>query len=195
MKYILYLHGFHSSPNSEKALLFKQAINSNYDDIEVIAPQLSVFPSGAIEQIKHIMQIHQDQIIGIVGSSLGGYLATYLHNQFGTPIVVVNPATKPFELLHDYLGEQTQPITHERYELTETHMLQLKAIYQETLANPKQIWLLQQEGDEVLDYRQALTRYKDCHITCELGGSHGFDGFERFPLQITEFFLKHINTN
>lgn len=189
MKYILYLHGFHSSPNSQKAQIFKQLINENFDGIEVLAPQLSVIPEDAIKQLDTIMQTYLDDVIGIVGSSLGGFLATYLHNKFKKPIVVVNPAVKPFELLHDYLGEQEQPITGEKYILTEVHMEQLKSLYQQELYQPERIWLLQQEKDEVLDYRQAMERYKNCKITFELGGCHGFDQFERFPKKIAEFFL------
>jgi predicted esterase YcpF (UPF0227 family) len=189
MKYILYLHGFHSSPNSQKAQIFKQLINENFDDISVLAPQLAVIPDDAVSQLNNIMKTYGDDVIGIVGSSLGGFLATYLHNKFKKPIVVVNPAVKPFELLHDYLGEQVQPITGEKYILTERHMDQLKSLYPRELYQPERIWLLQQEKDEVLDYRQAMERYKNCKITFELGGCHGFDQFERFPIKIAEFFL------
>jgi predicted esterase YcpF (UPF0227 family) len=190
MKYILYLHGFHSSPNSQKALIFKQLINENFDGIEVLAPQLAVIPDDAVAQLNNIMKTYGDDVIGIVGSSLGGFLATYLHNKFKKPIVVVNPAVKPFELLHEYLGEQVQPITGEKYCLTEQHMKQLESLYQQELYQTESIWLLQQEKDEVLDYKQAMERYKNCKITFELGGCHGFDEFERFPKKIAEFFLQ-----
>lgn len=195
MNYILYLHGFHSSPNSQKAVIFKQAINQKFDNLEVIAPQLSVFPSDAVKQIDDIMTSNLDKVVGIVGSSLGGYLATYLHNKFNKPIVVINPAVKPFELLHDYLGKQVQPITGEEYVLTESHMVELKSLNQVNIARPEHVWLLQQEKDEVLDYQQALDRYKDCKVTFEFGGSHGFDQFERFPIKIVEFLFSHRGTN
>jgi len=187
MRYILYLHGFHSSPNSQKAVIFKQAVEQRFDDLQVLAPQLCVLPHDAVKQINSIMNSYGEQIIGVVGSSLGGYLATYLHNKFNKPIVVINPTVKPFELLHDYLGEQIQPITGEVYSLTESDMTVLKSLYQETFFKPEWVWLLQQEKDEVLDYRQALERYQRCKITFELGGSHGFEQFERYPLQLVEF--------
>ena len=49
------------------------------------------------------------------------------------------------------------------------------------------IWLLQQEGDEVLDYRVALDYYRACQITREAGGNHAFIGFERHCAGIVEF--------
>lgn len=193
MRYILYLHGFHSSPNSQKAVIFKQAIEEKFDDIQVLVPQICVLPHDAIDQVNTIMESYNDRIIGIVGSSLGGYIATYLHNRFNKPIVIINPAVKPFELLQDYLGKQVQPITGENYIFTEADINDLKNLYQPHLNNLDKIWLLQQEKDEVLDYRQALERYQGCKITFELGGSHGFEQFERYPLQLVEFLNNSLS--
>jgi predicted esterase YcpF (UPF0227 family) len=193
MRHILYLHGFHSSPNSQKAMLFKQAVESHFEHINVIAPQLCVLPKDMIAQVDTIMESYQDKIVGVVGSSLGGYLATYLHNKFNKPIVLINPAVKPFELLKNNLGEQIQPITGEVYSFTEQDINDLQRIYETELRCPENIWLLQQEKDEVLDYRQAMARYNQCKVTFELGGCHGFTQFERFPVKIVEFLTKDLS--
>ena len=186
MQYILYLHGFHSSPDSVKAKIFKRQINHFFPEIEVIAPQLPCLP----DEVENILTklIHEYDFLGVVGSSLGGYLATYLHNRFQLPVVVVNPAVKPYELLQEYLGEQIHPITQESYLLEKRHMDVLKQLDSENILQPNRVWLLQQEQDEVLDYRQAIEKYQDCKITFELGGCHGFDGFERFPISTVQFF-------
>ncbi|NVK26211.1 MAG: esterase YqiA [Gammaproteobacteria bacterium] len=188
MQYILYLHGFHSSPNSEKAAIFKHQIQQCFPEVQVIAPQLPCRPQGLEKLLNDLC--NQYSFVGVVGSSLGGYLATYLHNRMKIPAVVVNPAVKPYELLSDYIGAQTHPITGEQYELTEHDMLLLKTLDSEKIAEPNAVWLLQQEQDEVLDYRQALSKYRDCRITFELGGCHGFDSFERFPIEIVKFLTK-----
>lgn len=186
MQYILYLHGFHSSPYSEKTQLFKQYIQHNHPSIKVVAPQLPVKPEQALAVLQQL--IEQYSFAGVIGSSLGGYLATHLHNEYELPIVVVNPAVRPFELLHDYLGPQTHPITNEAYELVEQDMQVLKSIYQPKIFAPKKVWLLQQEEDEVLDYRQALEMYQGCKISFELGGNHSFVGFDRYLSEIVSFF-------
>lgn len=191
MRSILYLHGFHSSPMSEKATIFKRFVQEHHSDIEVIAPQLAVHPQPAIAQITDLVEQHKESLIGVVGSSLGGYLSTYLHNEFNLPAVVINPAVKPFELLSAYLGKQVQPVTGEEYELAEHHMMELKTAYQSTVRVPDKVWLLQQEKDEVLDFQQALDHYQGCKVTFELGGNHAFVGFDRFPAQIVEFLVTH----
>ena len=190
MQYILYLHGFHSSPLSQKATEFKRYVDT-LEGIDVIAPQLPVYPEQAAQLVTQIMQDLHGQIIGVVGSSLGGFLSTYIHNEFGIPAVVINPAVRPFELLSSYLGPQTQPITGENYVLETHHMLELKALYQPQIAKPQAVWLLQQEGDEVLDYRQALEHYQFCKQTVEPNGNHAFERFQRFPAQIVEFIFEH----
>ena len=189
MQKILYLHGFHSSPYSEKALIFKRAVEESSLELDLIAPQLPVYPGDAIGMLHDIWHQHGADLIGVVGSSLGGYLATYLHNEFSLPIVVVNPAVRPFDLLADYLGPQVQPITNQAYELRDLHMTQLKKIYAPRVKLPDRVWLLQQEGDEVLDFRQAVEHYTDCKISLEPNGNHGFEKFERFGVEIIEFLL------
>ena len=189
MASILYLHGFHSSPQSQKSLLFKQQLTQSHPNIQLIAPQLPAIPEQAVTLITDLVEQHKQDLIGVVGSSLGGYFATYLHNQYRLPIVVVNPAVRPFELLIDYLGWQVHPITGEKYQLKLEYMDTLKRLYAEEVAEPDKVWLLQQEEDEVLDYRQALKHYSQCKIHFESGGSHEFEGFERFPSAIVDFLL------
>lgn len=189
MDTILYLHGFHSSPYSAKALEFKKQLEQQYPNLTVIAPQLPPLPQDAIQLVSDLVREQRDRLIGVVGSSMGGYLATYLHNEFDLPIVVINPAVRAFNLMTYYLGEQCHPLTNETYTLTEDHMAQLKQIYCATIAAPQRVWLLQQEGDEVLNFEDALTYYQGCKITCEKGGNHGFEGFERYPSAIVDFLI------
>jgi predicted esterase YcpF (UPF0227 family) len=185
---ILYIHGFNSSPKSVKAQQTAQFIAENFPDIKVIIEQIPCHPIPAINFLEDIFLKNQKDIKGIMGSSLGGYLASYLVEKYSVKSVVVNPAVRPYELLGNVLGMHTNPYTNERYELTTEHMEQLKSIDTPVLKQPALYWLLQQTGDEVLDYRQAVAKYSDCKQTVEVGGDHSFVGFERFLPQIAEFF-------
>ncbi|XDF77388.1 esterase YqiA [Aliivibrio fischeri] len=185
---LLYIHGFNSSPLSHKAQVMAEHCKVHRPDIKVIVPRLPSYPSQAAEFLVQLVEEYKDtHQIGLVGSSLGGYLSTWLNHQYGFKVALVNPAVKPYELLADYLGKQVNPYTQEEYFLEEKHMEELLALQVETLHSVDDLWLLQQEGDEVLDYRQAVDKYSACKQTIEKGGDHSFVNFERYPEQIIQF--------
>lgn len=185
---LLYIHGFNSSPLSHKANVMREYCEQHRPDIKVVVPKLPCFPQLAAQHLSDIVeQYKQDYKIGLVGSSLGGYMSLWLNHQFGFKAVVVNPAVKPYELLVDYLGEQVNPYTDETYLLEHKHIDELIALDTPEIKQPIDFWLLQQEDDEVLDYRQAVEKFSGSKQTVEKGGDHSFIEFERYPSQIIEF--------
>lgn len=195
MSACLYLHGFLSSPQSQKA---RQLVSyfEHLPATELVIPALPFEPAAAIalaEQTLHQLQQDHEQVY-LIGSSLGGFYATYLAEMYGLPAALINPAVRPFELFADYLGPNTHFYTGEVHELTMEHIGQLQALNIDPLQRSENLLLLLQTGDETLDYRQAAQLYRDCPSWTEGGGNHSFEDFiSRMPM-VLEFVRRHYNS-
>ncbi|RTE66983.1 esterase [Amphritea opalescens] len=174
----IYIHGFNSSPDSYKARFFVDWMSAAGRAEQLIVPALPHWPANAIALLEQLIEAHPERAIVLVGSSLGGYYSTWLTEKYGVRAVLINPAVRPYELLAEMLGEQDNYYSDEQYELTAEHLDQLLAIDCPRLKDPARYLLLTQAGDETLDYRQAVEKFKDSPMLVQQGGCHGFDQFE-----------------
>lgn len=168
---ILYLHGFRSSPLSAKVRLLAESMAANGLGARFWCRQLPVSPQRAIEQVEDAI-VRAPVVPPLVGSSLGGYYATYLAEKHRLRAVLINPAVVAHLSLARYVGPQTNPYTGESFEFTLGHIAELAR-----LLEPARFWLLVETGDEVLDYRQAVAKYAGARQTVIQGGNHGFQHF------------------
>ena len=192
-KNILYIHGFNSSPLSVKAEQTRLYFYNNHPKVHFHCPQLVSNPKGAINQLEQIIESSQNGSLWyFMGSSLGGYFASYLSEKYNFPSVLINPAIKPFELLKDYIGEQVNPYTEEVYQVTTKHMIDLKAIESKSpsfdMQQKNNYLVMVQTDDEVLNYQEAVEKYHHCKLLIEQGGDHSFVNFEQHLPAIADFF-------
>lgn len=184
---LLYIHGFNSSPQSMKAELTRKYMAKNHPEVSFYCPQIISSPSGAIKQLEDIIALKPSDSWYIMGSSLGGYFATYFAEKYQTKAVLINPAVKPFDLMTGLLGEQVNPYTQERYQVLAQHIVELKALEQENISKNNYLVMVQ-TGDEVLDYQQAVEKYRHCQLVIEQGGDHSFINYENALPNIALFF-------
>jgi uncharacterized protein len=180
---LIYIHGFNSSPDSYKASLLRSfAEKINMPDVLQV-PALSYVPAQAMDQLMTIIKNYQAHSgirpLCFIGSSLGGYYATWLAEKFDSRVVLINPVVKPSELFTDYLGYNRNTFTGEEFSLTMDHVLQLEKFKIKKITNPDRYLLMLQSGDEILDYNQALEKYAAVPSIVEEGGGHEFTEFDR----------------
>lgn len=182
---ILYLHGFRSSPSSYKARMLREYMQTQDLTSQYWCEQLPISPAEAIAKIEQ--QIHHCVTKPtLIGSSLGGYYATYLAEKHDLRAILVNPSVIAALTLQTYLGPQTNLYTGEVFELLPKHLAELRALEMEHIT-PQHYWLMVETGDEILDYRQAVTRYDGARQTILPGGDHSFTHWLDYLEEIIEF--------
>lgn len=181
---LIYLHGFNSSPASFKANLLKRKLESLGRGAEFSAPALPHRPGAAAALLE--AEIARSPGATLVGSSLGGYYATWLAEKHALRAVLVNPAVRPYELLRSLLGTQQNLHTGEQYEFTARHLEELAALEVPAITRPERYLLMVQTGDELLDYRQAVERYRGCRQLVVKGGDHAFSDFDKYLDDVLE---------
>ena len=152
----------------------------------LLIPQISFKPAEAIAQLEVLVKqqlqspAHQTGCVPcLIGSSLGGFYATWLAEKYDCRAVLINPAVKPYELFDDYLGPNTNDFTGEDFELNRSHLNELRKIEVDKISHPDRYLLMLQTGDEVLDYNLAIEKYAAVPSIVEEGGAHEFMGFQR----------------
>lgn len=180
---IVYLHGFNSSPQSHKAQVLGQYMGQRRLGAEFACPTL---PPSARDAVRVVQELVGDAQPCYVGSSLGGYYATYLVERYGGRAVLINPAIDPHVGLRAYLGPQKNLYTGEPYELSQEHLEQWRELYLPRIT-PSRYLLLVETGDEVLDYRQAVQRYAGAEQIVIAGGDHSLRSFPEHLARIVQF--------
>ena len=151
-------------------------------------PEIPPVPADAIEFLqRYADEINKQSALSLVGSSLGGFYATWLAEKYNCPAVLINPSVRPHETLQKYLGENINYYTAESWVFDEEHIRQFRALYIDKVSNPQRYLLMLQTGDETLDYREALEKYSASPSIVEQGGSHEFSEFERHLDKILAF--------
>ncbi|WP_096085133.1 YqiA/YcfP family alpha/beta fold hydrolase [Agaribacterium haliotis] len=189
-KHLVYIHGFLSSPLSKKAELTRLWLERYRPDISFYCPQLSSYPDLARDELSALFS-RLDQAVAI-GSSLGGFWAShFIEAGKIKKAVLVNPAVAPHTRFQHYLGQSLKSYySDDHYVLEQKHLDVLAACESRALADSSRYWLMQQKGDEVLDWTMAQKRYAQCRSLIEDGGCHSFDGYEKHLPQIIDFLFE-----
>lgn len=188
---ILYLHGFRSSPLSMKGRLLAERMAALGRADEFVAPQLPASPRLAMEQAVALVAHVPAQELCIVGSSLGGYYATWMAEQLGCRAVLLNPAVTPLLDLEKYVGVTTMYHSDEPFEFKREYIDELRAFAVPAITRPERYFLIAATGDEVLDYRTMVAHYAGARQHVIDGSDHGISEFAQYVDEVLAFGHVH----
>lgn len=183
---LVYLHGFNSSAQSHKAQVLARYMAERGLSARYAYPAMPPLASEAIAAVERLMGAHPERQFCFVGSSLGGFYATYLAEKHDAKAVLINPAIDPHVGLRAFLGPQQNLHTGEPYELTEEHLRAWEALCVPRIT-PQRYLLIVETGDEVLDYRRAVERYAGAEQIIVQGGDHSLVSFPQHLPRILRF--------
>jgi len=181
---IIYIHGFASSGFGGKATVFKE-----YYGEDIYCPTLSHIPVLAINTLEQLIQIQlkNNEVVHLIGSSLGGFYALYLSEKYNLKTVLINPAIFPYKTL-DKIGQATHYFDMSTFEVTSKHLEFLRKIEVDIVSKYDNFLLLLQKEDETLNYEEAVLKLENSKMIIEEGGNHSFKGIERYFEKIDIFF-------
>ena len=189
---ILYLHGFRSSPLSIKAQQLAARLEQRGLAPAWRCPQLPVSPREAARAIAAMATREDAWPLAIIGSSLGGYYATWIAEQIDCRVVLLNPAVRPDRDLTPHLGMQTVYHSDETIEIKAEFLDELRALRAGAITRPERYLLVAATGDEVLDWREMVERYPAAKQIIIEGSDHGLTGFETIIDDVIDFAIADL---
>ena len=155
---IVALHGFLSAMPNHNYYILDEAfgedrtvVGFNYDYLDV-ARNVAEFDDFHARFLK-------DREVIVVGSSLGGFWADYFAKRIGASgLIMVNPVADPAERAAKRLGEHYSKKRDKTVVVTE-QTVEAYAGLEQTDDDRIERLILLAKDDEVLDYRDAVTRY------------------------------------
>ena len=186
--HLLYLHGFRSSPQSAKARQMAAHVAQHHPQVRFWCPQLPPSPQAAMALVAQGVAAWPGSAMAVIGSSLGGFYASWVAQHKGCPSVLLNPAVHPARDLERYIGEQTawhDPSEH--FYFRPEYIDELRALDTSGHAPAAPELAIIAQGDEVLDWREMAGRYPQARQIVQEGGNHALDNFGDYLACVVAF--------
>ena len=163
-------------------------------------PQLPPSPAQAMQEIMAGVAAwtgsENFDRMAIIGSSLGGFYATWVAEKMACKAVLLNPAVFPARDLQSYVGQQTEWHAPEQtFYFQPSFIEELRQLETGPLTAPHNCMAVIAKGDEVLDWREMHNRYAGANIRLLEGSNHALDDFEAHLPAILDFLDLSVETS
>jgi len=184
---ILYLHGFRSSPGSRKATMLRERMRALGREGEYVCPALPTSPRAAVDLALGLASGLPPSSVALIGSSLGGYYATWLAEQLGCRAVLLNPAITPARDLEAHLGRQPVYFSADEIDFRPEHLRELQEIDTPVISRPGRYFLVAATGDDLIDYRTMTSKYAGARQHVIAGSNHELSDFDLYMDEVLDF--------
>jgi len=185
-KTILYFHGFKSSSKSSKAQSLKNFIAKNTKNTKIIIPDLDDNFQNAHNQIEELIRLSGSNIV-FMGSSLGGYYASYFSQKLKKKAVLINPAVHPLKDFEVHLGENENYSSGNKFNISSKEISFIRTLSYKKLPIPNDLLILLESGDEILKYNKSASYFSGAYIDIAFGGNHSYSSFKSKFHKIQKF--------
>lgn len=182
---ILYLHGFRSSPQSRKARLLAQRLQQLGRIDQYFCPALPASPLAAAQLALELARAAYDRL-AVIGSSLGGYYATWIAEQIGCRAVLLNPAIDPARDLQAHIGRQAIFFSEDEIDFRPEYIQELRELGT-PVTKPERYFLIAATGDAVIDYRTMVAKYDGARQFVIAGSDHELSDFALYMDDVLAF--------
>ena len=183
---ILYFHGFKSSSDSTKAKDLHKFISRRTKNTILITPNIHDNFHDAHNQIINLIESNQPNIF-FMGSSLGGYYASFFSQKFNKKAVLINPAIPPLKDFEMHLGKNKNYSNGNKFIITKNDIDYIRSLSYKKILKPKNLMILLESGDEILNYNDTSSYFSGSHIDVLYGGDHSYSSFKEKFNKIQDF--------
>ena len=124
--------------------------------------------------------------LALVGSSLGGYYATWVAERLGCRAVLLNPAVDPASDLRKHIGRQQVFFSEEEIDFRPEYIQELRNL-QVPVTQPGRYFLIAATRDTVIDYRKMVDKYRGARQRIVEGGDHELSDFSEYLDEVVAF--------
>lgn len=191
---IVYLHGFGSSGASNKV----DALRERFGTENVWSPDLPFDPHEVIKLVVNFVTENRHNLgkLVFVGTSLGGFYASYFAHKFDAPAILVNPSCKPSDTLRKRLGVNRNYATNEEFmvELAHLDYMDYMREYINREYNGALINLYVAKDDDVIPYEIPLEYYRHTatKVVVDTGGHRFTENWDMVMDRVNEILTEKV---